>query len=1245
MRIAAFGSVAGLLWMLGCGTTHLESDFEDVAPQSAELALSKSDFLESDWYFRQTFVEVPYGAARGFDGLVSDVEKVHWEVTEKHLVAYRTYEVVPGSDPDAGEPGWHEQPVAMYPILEHVGDTGAQWFERQAMRVDWVDQLDGVLWYGLPILEGTSWTVRAAADADAPVVAYFDAAATRIPNIDAGSYAKGALYYADFTNRVAITALESSFHDCRRAQDPNDFTRTLDPHAYEIGVRTSLLRVPAHSDYEPVAYDALDYNKFGYFRRGRQTVDKYLGARLSGRLHVATRHNLWRDTWQRDGSGELRRDEEGRLVPKPFAERTPRPIVFHLSEDFPDYLVQPSFDAAASWDGALRRAVATAQQVDVGSVPQMLIVCHNPVDAEDPALCGERDTRVRKGDLRYDQIVSIDQPQLCGLLGFGPSQSDPETGEILSAQAIVYEEAAANLAQFALDLIRFVNGDLEIEGLHDADDVRAAVRARLDPSLPGVGSQLNGIALPDAIGATAPVALSGAAAERARSLAGRPPVVASGRQRKSPREALEGSGVLDALSTSSGMKLTDLSAELERERAPLVDPERGCALPTDFQDAVLGLALSYLGRTDYDQILIELSQAIHADVVAHELGHTLGLRHNFAASADYVNYTDEYWRLKSEGVLGVDDSGSLAVLPLTHPLRYLDDVFFLSQQTSAQAISGMRTHARSSVMDYEARPFGGFPGIAKYDEAAIVYGYTTGRDRTVTEEAEDSPEFNAQQRGYVEVFDQPGDAAGLLRHFESASSPELDKLAESVHYHTFVSYLASSGTDPLAGEPPNPPADGALAAQLVRERLRSRRLVRLQDLQAPAEVEVPYLFVDDVFNWTKQSANVFDAGADPLELALDTIGRYRDYYPFQFFGRDRADFDPELVAIGTVNRYLLPLYDNFNRFYLSLSRPAFDPILGASRELGALASINALAEIAGSTPSYGAYVADGDVHRLVSFEPDASADVIVPPGVGRRWSSVQDNTPNDLTYVPFSYVEAGHDRVAAYALQILLGLVPTFFVSEGEGYQATFAGPFAIFEPQLTTLFNALFLQDSAVLGPRVGSDGAGGVTITRPPLFALDLGGGFYLDPETWRLTAAPLDDDLALSPGPHLDVAQGRGQKLDAGVTGMWLFSSLSSSGIGLQYQDQARVFRVGSGEELTPGDGFETVTYCDTLGSGLCYGALQPIDSSDPGLAARLIRRAQALHPQAEAGDFIAADQLETLVQDMDLLRSLYAVFGHL
>jgi hypothetical protein len=351
------------------------------------------------------------------------------------------------------------------------------------------------------------------------------------------------------------------------------------------------------------------------------------------------------------------------------------------------------------------------------------------------------------------------------------------------------------------------------------------------------------------------------------------------------------------------------------------------------------------------------------------------------------------------------------------------------------------------------------------------------------------------------------------------------------------------------------------------------------------------------------------------------------------------------VALNIAYRHFLPLYDGFNRFYLSLLRPSFDPILDVSRELGALASINLLAEAAGSTPSYGSYVADGDAYELVSFEPDPSADVFVPPGLGRRWASVSSNTPNDVDYQPYSYVEAGHDRVASYALQILLGLAPTYFLDAGRGYTSTFAGPFAIFETQLATLANALFLQDSSVLGPRISGDGAGGIQLDRPPLFALDLGGGLYLDPETWFLTAPPLDDDLSLDPGPHVDVAHGRGQKLDAGVTAMWLFVSLSSSGIGLQYQDQARVFRVGSGEELTPGDGFEAVTYCDTLGSGLCYGALQPIDADDPGLAARLIRRAQALHTQAEAGDFVALDALETLVQDMDLMRSLYTAFGRL
>jgi hypothetical protein len=88
MRFIAIVTVTASMSAMACGRTHLDGQSEEqVVPRAADLALSKSDFLDSDWYLRQVFVDVPNGAVRGFDGLATDVEKVRWEVTEKHLVA------------------------------------------------------------------------------------------------------------------------------------------------------------------------------------------------------------------------------------------------------------------------------------------------------------------------------------------------------------------------------------------------------------------------------------------------------------------------------------------------------------------------------------------------------------------------------------------------------------------------------------------------------------------------------------------------------------------------------------------------------------------------------------------------------------------------------------------------------------------------------------------------------------------------------------------------------------------------------------------------------------------------------------------------------------------------------------------------------------------------------------------------------------------------------------------------------
>ena len=74
-----------------------------------------------------------------------------------------------------------------------------------------------------------------------------------------------------------------------------------------------------------------------------------------------------------------------------------------------------------------------------------------------------------------------------------------------------------------------------------------------------------------------------------------------------------------------------------------------------------------------------LRHPIFQSTAAHEIGHTLGLRHNFSGSYDALNYPSGYWALR--------DDGSMA------PRAY-------DPMTSAERAGRIRELQYSTVMDY-----------------------------------------------------------------------------------------------------------------------------------------------------------------------------------------------------------------------------------------------------------------------------------------------------------------------------------------------------------------------------------------------------------------------------------------------------------------------------------------------------------------------------------------------------------------
>jgi hypothetical protein len=135
-----------------------QGDIDRVQPD----ALDKSIFFNADgtprkFYYRQTITAVPPTSAFNFEGMMGDMAKVRFLITEANLIGFRAYDYAIGSqNPTTGGDNNMDTPVLVYKILSHFdvkreynpgtgeetnviseNDKDRPWSQRQYMRVDW----------------------------------------------------------------------------------------------------------------------------------------------------------------------------------------------------------------------------------------------------------------------------------------------------------------------------------------------------------------------------------------------------------------------------------------------------------------------------------------------------------------------------------------------------------------------------------------------------------------------------------------------------------------------------------------------------------------------------------------------------------------------------------------------------------------------------------------------------------------------------------------------------------------------------------------------------------------------------------------------------------------------------------------------------------------------------------------------------------------------------------------------------
>ncbi|MEE2756990.1 MAG: zinc-dependent metalloprotease [Myxococcota bacterium] len=1074
--------------------------------------IAKQD-LAGEWYMMQTITGVPPTSWFTFIGETGRTERIRWEIQRDLLVAYRSYPLVRGADAPSTDVPFDgtDNPVAAYRIINHVDlirdyntATGEQsnvivenvsdrlWHERDYVRVDWSQSLVSNFDFIAPTASVTN-------------AAYFvpEELGQRSPEHAEDAFYRertedGRTHYFDVNGKMFV---EPDIWGCV-------YTwwgfAAEDCTAAEIKMRTSFSRVEQANDYEPFHYSDQLLSRFGYFRTEYFTYDEQRGLTESGRRYLINRHNIWTKT----------RDENGVI---PIPQRSLRTIPYYLSKNFPqdELLLEAAKASVDQWNRALLDGLAA---FEFTSEKAVFVLCHNPVQDADPRACGERGFSPRIGDLRYSTLHWVDTETLAGLLGYGPSTTDPVTGEIIAGKAYVYGAAINTWATYAVDVIRYFNGDLDLStlvyGRHFTREVSA--RAANINGVNGHSERLDQrplrrpVGRPDRLARpnvrkTDLRAYDRSAVEqkikRAHAMGGRAHVGNPEVQKALARRTHLGTN----RQTQDPDSLPDATLSLNpiafKKREHIRREAR--AQSVDFHDMVApdieGIVRRYAGRTDYDEIWREIRAEVFASTTEHELGHTLGLRHNFQGSYDSLNYHEAYWDARQENLF---------------PAESLGDLYRMSELTEEQKNRAMRQHQYSSIMDYGYNWHNDLEGLGKYDRAALVFGYTSGGYATDGALCDQYPSTQsqsgciAQLPGLVEVFKKRrvelGDAGDLLTKRESAFAyddsglPSINIL-ERYHYTTLalafpeLSDMRDSGREWMN------------YAQYLNGLSEENRVVR-----------VPYMFCSDEWESGLVSCHAFDQGADPFEIVRAKIDQYRAYYPFTNFRMDNPFFEVWYPLDSYFWRIFLPLSDVFQSWYVAPYGD--DPLFDRSYDLAINAGFNLLSEVL-TTPAYGTWCQNEDGRMIhLSDEPVLQGDNVptagclqggqqlyVPPGEGRRRFSIYDTTVG--YYFPYRPQEAGHYWATLAALWAMTD--PEAFILGVDGDAGTYAISFYDwFTDEFTQLMNNLLVEDFNAFAPSAqiipGEVDDNNVSVARvsyqspAPIYDAERGARF--NPETGR-------------------------------------------------------------------------------------------------------------------------------------------------
>ncbi len=925
----------------------------------------KAELLGKSWYYRRTVIDTPegdqdMGYATVGSGDIFTMERVRFEVQENYLIAYRDFEYIPGSEGHRPEDEKYKGgPVVAFPITSHFdivrrynpatgettnvteeNQTDREWFAREYMRVDW----------GRTELSSQDYYLIA------------------VDYLDNDGRDGGELYYHenDATNPwrariqptqgymdfVVLHRLMPDYYSCYYAYDG------IGCGSGEVRVRHAFMEIDPslNAGYEPLYYpDSLPvvdesghevpdpatgevqreniFDRFGYYRLERLTYDDERGLTESGRLYRILRFDIW----------DRSVDDAGALIP--YAQRNVRPIVYYLNYDFPEDLKAAARNVAAQWNDTFRETVAALQGRPVAEIGTVFELRENDCamgnvqaylgahrDVADKVRAGVKadldagtldnycsaaeyyskgDFRWQQiGDPRYSMLVWMTEVVQTGWSGYGPMLADPITGRIVLSTSYISGWTIESAATRALQYIDYMNDELRLGDLLAGSDVPSLINQTTKTYSPkkqtGTVDTAQALAIEHR-----------ATPEHVASLNGRFSLAESVKPLVTPLDnpsyfeerlariqdtdiestwltrtedlMVAGQGNWKRGQAASEQLYHDASVvtrtrdgiEKLRYQEQLFSEHMYCNLDAALDDGLVGLAkeLKDLPRAERRA---KIRERIFTAVALHEIGHNVGLRHNFEGSYDALNYNRAFWELETSGA------------------------------TEQEKLDAKQPEYKySSIMDYHGKVNADFAGLGLYDKAAVKFGYGQ----------------------MVETFN--GSAA--------AGGPAMKTFREANDYRDLPAHV------------------GSVAAMFDRG-------TRVWDWRDPSQrtpaaltalhaVEVPYLFCSDEFAGWMPTCRRFDFGASAGEQVEADYTRYKNYFLFNNFLRNRLFLNPRAI----INRGYSVYYNVLNTYQYMVLYRSRDPNFFATDRGIDMASatargLNAMAELI-ATPEPATYYA------------------------------------------------------------------------------------------------------------------------------------------------------------------------------------------------------------------------------------------------------------------------------------------------